>query len=149
MSLLYRTDSPVRWIVTPHARSNTGAKSPVAMIAVEMTTRLRSTAPDGRVPLQGRISPPVLECLQDEAFRRRQSPSQLLEQLLKEELPKLAADRVHRQLAKVRLLRSVPENDETPGAQSRGSCSTSPQIFASASIAPRRPSGKPRGDASD
>jgi hypothetical protein len=39
------------------------------------------------------------------------------------------------------------ENDETPGAHSRGSGLTSPKIVAPASIAPRRPSGKPRGDA--
>lgn len=117
------------------------------MIAVEMTTRLRSTTPDGRVPLRGRVSPPVLECLQDEALRRRQSPSQLLEQVLKEELPKLAAERVHRQLSHARSLHSVSENDETPGAHSRGSGSTSPKIVAPASIAPGRPSGKPRGDA--
>jgi hypothetical protein len=118
------------------------------MIAVEMTTRLRSTAPDGRVPLRGRLSPPVLECLQDEALCRRQSPSQLLEQVLTDELPRLAAERIHRQLAKAPSLRSLPENDETPGADSRGSGSTSPKIVASANIAPRRPSGKPRGNAS-
>jgi hypothetical protein len=103
------------------------------MIAVEMTTRLRSTAPDGRVPLRGRISPPVLECLQDEALCRRQSPSQLLELVLMEELPKLAAERVHRQLAKAGPLRPVPEDGETPDARPRDS---------------RRPSRKPRGDAS-
>jgi hypothetical protein len=39
------------------------------------------------------------------------------------------------------------ENAETPGADSRGLISISPKILAPASIAPGRPSGKPRGDA--
>jgi hypothetical protein len=108
----------------------------------------RAAEDDGLVPLRARVQPEILDALQLEAMTRRVSPGRLLIELLAEFLPMAAAERVRRQVAPALVARAVSGNDETPGADSRGSGSTSPKIVASANIAPRRPPGKRRGDAS-
>lgn len=109
----------------------------------------RAAEDDGLVPLRAWVQPEILDALQQEAMTRRVSPGRLLIELLAEFLPMAAAERVRRQVAPALDPRSVAGNDETPGADSRGSGSTSPKIVAPANIAPGRPSGKPRGNASE
>jgi hypothetical protein len=92
------------------------------------------------VPLVTLVDGDVLDALLTEAHQLARDPGDLLAGKLCGVLPEMLAEAVRDLLSS--------ENDETPGADSRGSGSTSPKIVAPASIAPRRPSGKPRGDAS-
>ena len=92
------------------------------------------------VPLVTLVDDDVLEALLTEARQLARDPGDLLAEKLRCALPEALAEAARELLSS--------GNDETPGADSRGSGSTSPKIVAPASIAPRRPSGKPRGDAS-
>ena len=95
--------------------------------------------PDPLVPLVTLVDEDVLDALLTEARQLARNPADLLAEKLCGGLPDALAEAARELL--------FSENDETPGAHSRGSGLTSPKIVAPASIAPRRPSGKPRGDA--
>lgn len=82
-----------------------------------MASSLRSIAADGRVPLRIRVSPRVAEALHDEALRRRSSASQLVELVLRSELPTLAEERVRAHLdspARERLAGHLPADTAGP-----------------------------------
>ncbi|MGH9291929.1 MAG: hypothetical protein ACRD0B_00175 [Acidimicrobiales bacterium] len=99
--------------------------------------RLRSISQDGRVPIRGRLTAAVFEALVDEASHRRVSPSVLLDRLLVEELPRLAAERVNEHVHRDGLV-VVPSTRSDPGPESGAtsevrSPATSPPIVAARS----------------
>ncbi len=96
--------------------------------------------PDPFVPLVTLVEGDILDTLLTDAHQLARDPGDLLAEKLRGVLPDMLAEAARELL--------FSGNDETPGAHSRGSGSTSPKIVAHASIALRRPSGKPRGDAS-
>jgi hypothetical protein len=83
--------------------------------------------------------------LVDEVERRAVAegmpPAEVASHLVRLALPKLVADIVGTESVSD----VTSEQNDAPGV-ARGVCSTSPKIVAYASIAPRRPSGRPRRD---
>jgi hypothetical protein len=79
-----------------------------------MQLKVTSGSPDGRVPLRARLAVPLFEALHEEADTRRVSISQLLERVLADQLPALAAERVRRRVAALSAVKTGP--CEGPGA---------------------------------
>jgi hypothetical protein len=61
-----------------------------------MNVSIRSLTADGRVTLRLRVTDRVAEALHDEASHQRTSASALVEQVLREALPRLAEGRIRR-----------------------------------------------------